>query len=81
MSEQEVLYKLSARILRKHIIRIKVQRSEARLKFVKHGKFVHLFSGAIDNKKLLFHKQAVSNSGFCTTRTQELGESGQQMYE
>ena len=37
--------------------------------------------GAIDDKQLLFHKQAVSNNGFCATRTQELGEGGQQMYE
>jgi hypothetical protein len=36
---------------------------------------------AINDKKLLFHKQAVSNNGFCATRTQELGEGGQQMYE
>jgi len=36
---------------------------------------------AIDAKKLLFHKQTVSHNGFRATRTQELGESGQRMYE
>jgi hypothetical protein len=30
---------------------------------------------------LLFHKQTISNIGFCATRTQELGKSGQHMYE
>ena len=35
----------------------------------------------IDDQQLLFHKQVVSNNGFCATRFQEFGEGGQQMYE
>ncbi len=39
------------------------------------------FLRAADHQELLFHKQGVSNNRFCATRTQELGEDSQQMYE
>ena len=31
--------------------------------------------GAVNNQELLFHQQAVSDNGFCTTGTQEFGDS------
>ena len=82
--EQKILMELSVWIVpRKHIIRIEVQRPEARLKFVIHGKLGRPLPSATDQdyQKLLFHKQAVSNNGFYTTRTPKLVESGQQMHE
>jgi hypothetical protein len=33
------------------------------------------------SQELLFHEKAVSDNGFCATRSHEFGEGGQQMYE
>ncbi len=51
------------------------KRPESKQEAIDHRKTRCALPGAIDDKKLLFHEQAVSNNGFCATRTQELGES------
>ena len=63
------------------MVRPEEKRPESQQETIDHRKIGCAFPGSIDDKKLLFHKQTVSNNGFRATRTQELGKSGQQMYE
>jgi hypothetical protein len=63
------------------MVRTEEKRPESQQETIDHRKIGCAFSRAADYQELLFHKQAVSNNGFCATRAQELGEGGQQMYE
>ena len=63
------------------MVRTEEQGSEAEQYPIGHSQIGCTSTRPIDDQQLLFHKQAVSNNGFCATRSQEFGEGGQQMYE
>jgi hypothetical protein len=63
------------------MVRPEEKRPESQQETIDYRKIGCAFPGSIDDKKLLFHKQTVSINGFYATRNQEIGESGQQMYE
>ena len=63
------------------MVRTEEKRPESQQETIDHRKIGCAFPGAIDDKKLLFHEETVSNYGFCATGSQEPGKGGQQMDE